>query len=101
MKIPRNAVFSKKKPNEKRKEDCEKWQKQQTFGALERERERVLLKNRCFAKSILFVVPGKKVELKNKAQVNNAKEIENKKENIERTRMDYSIDMLKNIFMLI
>ena len=66
-----------------------------------RERERVLLKNRCFAKSILFVVPEKEEELKNKAQVKSAKEIENKKEDIDRTRMDYSIDMLKNIFMLI
>ncbi len=65
----------------------------------ERERERVLLKNRCFAKSILFVVPEK--EVVNKAQVKSAKEIENKKENIERTRMDYSIDMLKKIFMRI
>ncbi len=71
------------------------------WGSRERERERVLLKNRCFAKSILFVVPEKEEELKNKAQVKSAKEIENKKEDIDRTRMDYSIDMLKNIFMLI
>ena len=66
----------------------------------ERERERVLLKNRCFAKSILFVVP-ENVEVVKKAQVKSAKEMENKKEDIDRTRMDYSIDMLKNIFMLI
>ena len=64
-----------------------------------RERERELLINECFCRSILFVVPEK--EVVNKAQVKSEKEIENKKENINRTRMDYGIDMLKNIFMLI
>ena len=87
MKIPEKPVFSKRKPNEKRKEDLMEMIKiANHWGSRERERESVLLINECFCRSILFVVQ---------------KNIENNKKNIDRRRMDYHMDVLKKIFMRI
>ncbi len=61
-------------------------------GSRERERASVHLKNKCFVKNTLFGVVEKSEEIKKEEKANKIEEKE---------RMDYNINILKGVFMLI